>query len=217
MDPIATIFGQNLDLEMAFYEATSVEEYFKKLYLTFNDEFRMRSPGRKQFAAFSLDMAGLYSERPILRGPPFGGGGFLSWDFAVATSNREPNGTIQHAEQRILCHLISNLEDLVHLNDHAQHSLYLFTYFSPCEDCLVFIDQLLDGLRTKLPKMKIYLGYVEMYVEREDRKLASSADQSMKNVEAVYALERLFPNFHVMEIPNVVNRNGSFSKLHIES
>ncbi|XP_063957480.1 uncharacterized protein LOC129266023 [Lytechinus pictus] len=204
---------------MEFYQefrTHSVEEYFKRLYLTFRDEFSMRSPGRKQFAAFSLDMAGLDSEKPIYRGHPFGGGGFLSWDFAVATSCREANGIIEHAEQRVLCHLISNLQDMVHLNDHAQHSLYLFTYLSPCNDCIIFIDQLLNGLKTTLPKLEIYLGYIEMYVDAQDRRLTSSAERSMENLKTVYVLERQFPKFHVMEIPKV-NRSSSYSKLYIES
>ncbi|XP_041469415.1 uncharacterized protein LOC121419149 [Lytechinus variegatus] len=162
-------------------------------------------------------MAGLDSEKPIYRGHPFGGGGFLSWDFAVATSCREANGTIEHAEQRVLCHLISNLQDMVHLNDHAQHSLYLFTYFSPCNDCIIFIDQLLNGLKTTLPKLEIYLGYIEMYVDAQDRRLTSSAERSMENLKTVYALERQFPKFHVMEIPKVMNQSSSYPKLYIES
>ncbi|XP_071491507.1 uncharacterized protein [Diadema antillarum] len=190
-------------------------EYFKRLYLTFKDEIAVRSPNRKQFAAFSLDLAGLYPDRPIFRGQEFGDGGLLSWDFAVATCSRSRHGQVEHAEQRILCHLISNLEDMAYLND-ADHTLLLFSFYSPCEECSIFIEQLLRGLRKTLPRMTTILGYVEMYVGKEDRKLTSEATSSMDTLGTLYKLKEQFSKFDVLEIPNVVHQDSFIGKLYVK-
>ena len=167
---------------------TSLQEDLSYCYCvqtTLHKRYRKYNERRNQFAALSIDYAGVNSViKPYVC---FNDGGFIAPNFITKTCNNE-----LHAEEDTLnCFLENPYYFTRCFSDNLPHTMVLNTYYSPCGDCTYVVrERFLRFIWRNYPNVRILICYLKVYIYKFEReKLPYIHDSSY--LSCLYSLQQL--------------------------
>ena len=174
--------------------------YCQRILTTFKEEYSKLNVRRNQFAALSIDYAGLDGANVIQAESFFPDGGLFAQNFITATCCKMANSKrILHAEERVLLNFRENMENLSRVFSHnRQHTVIFFTYYSPCEKCTIVLEeQLVCFMRDNFPNVRIVICFAKFYIYKHERN--RTLQKGKRNDTCYPDSSRSFTKFKNME------------------
>lgn len=190
--------------------------YCRLIWKTFkNDYTKYNVIRRNQFAALSIDYAGLDEINAIYPDVFFNDGGLSAQNFITTTwceigTNNYDNGQRRlHAEKRILEYFRNNFGYFSRsFSDNLPHTLVFFTYYSPCGKCTIEMGEMIRYMRRNFPNVRIIICYAKVYIYKSERDKMSPKNYtnyencrySMTQFNKFRNLEKRYKNVQIIRL-----------------